>query len=159
MLRRFLVLTVAFGVAACASGAPDVATPVRFDTSTVWFHTSGDSVALTVEVARTQVQRELGLAGRASLAPDTGMLFEFDAIQSPDDGFWMWETLIPLDVAFIDSDRTIRRIVTMDVCGDRMDDCPNHPAGVEYVMAVEVHAGWFGRNGVEVGDRLSVSSR
>lgn len=159
MGRRLLFLILACGAGACGSRAPDVAAPVRFDTATVWFYTGGDSVALSAEVARTQPQRELGLAGRTSLEPDAGMLFEFDEIQAPEDGFWMWEALIPLDVAFIDADRMIRRIVTMQVCGDRMDDCPNHPAGIEYATAVEANAGWFRRNGIEVGDAVSISSR
>lgn len=159
MLRRGVGLMAAFGVAACTARAPEVAVPVRFDTATVWFHTGADSVSMTAEVARTQAQRERGLAGRSSLPRDAGMLFEFDAMQSPEDGFWMWGAQVPLDVAFIDADREIRRIVTMEVCEARMDDCPNHPAGIEYASAVEANAGWFRRNGIDVGDTVSISHR
>lgn len=153
---RLSSLLFACTVGACAMRAPEAAGPVRFDTVTVWFHTGADSVPLSAEVARTQAQRELGLAGRSTLARDAGMLFEFDATQSAENGFWMWETVIPLDVAFIDSGGAVGRIVSMDVCGDREDDCPNHPAGIEHVMAVEANLGWFRRNGIEVGDEVSI---
>jgi uncharacterized membrane protein (UPF0127 family) len=63
---------------------------------------------LTLEVARTEAQREYGLMNRTSLAPHTGMIFVF-----PGDGpidFWMKDTLIPLDMVFIAADGTVRKI-------------------------------------------------
>ena len=63
---------------------------------------------LTLEVARTEAQREHGLMNRTSLAPHAGMIFVF-----PGDGpidFWMKDTLIPLDMVFIAADGTVRKI-------------------------------------------------
>jgi uncharacterized membrane protein (UPF0127 family) len=63
---------------------------------------------LTLEVARTEAQREHGLMNRTSLAPHAGMMFVF-----PGDGpidFWMKDTLIPLDMVFIGADGTVRKI-------------------------------------------------
>ena len=58
-------------------------------------------VSLRIEYATTTEARERGLAGRGSIAPDQAMLFVF-----PRDGyygFWMKDTLVPLDIFWLDS--------------------------------------------------------
>src|ERR1044071_5405536 len=53
-----------------------------------------------VEIADTDQKRSLGLGGRASLAPDAGMLFIMPQRKKPT--FWMKGMLIPLDFIWID---------------------------------------------------------
>lgn len=58
-------------------------------------------VSLRIEYATTEAERERGLGGRESVAPDYGMLFVF-----PSDGyygFWMKDTLVPLDMFWLDA--------------------------------------------------------
>jgi hypothetical protein len=130
-------------------------TPVAFGSAEVWVRQGADSARLVVEVARSLQQQALGLMDRPSLAPEAGMLFVFEEPRSA--GFWMWRTLMPLDVAFMDEAGIVRSILTLDPCEGRdSDDCPEHRPGVEYFSALEVNAGWFARHGLGVGARVTV---
>jgi hypothetical protein len=67
-----------------------------------------DRGTLRVEVAVGAQQRAVGLSNRASLPADAGMLFVFERPNIP--GFWMKDTLIPLDMIWIDEDKRIAEI-------------------------------------------------
>ena len=69
-------------------------------------------------------------------------------------GFWMKNTLIPLDIAFYDAGGKILRIFTMQPC--RRDPCKVYDPGVSYRAALEVNAGSFRRWEVKAGDRIVV---
>jgi uncharacterized membrane protein (UPF0127 family) len=66
---------------------------------------------LTVEVARSEAQRERGLMGRRSLGPLEGMLFVFDRDEHLT--FWMKNTPIALSIAFLTSEGRILQIEDM----------------------------------------------
>jgi len=70
---------------------------------------SGTRVSFKVEVARTPGERERGLMFRQSLPENHGMLFIMprEEVQY----FWMKNTLIPLDIIFIDSNMRIVGII------------------------------------------------
>lgn len=99
------------------------------------------------EVARTELQREIGLMHRPSMAAGDGMIFVFEepGVQC----FWMRNTLIPLSAAFIDDDG---RIVNIEDMKPQTDDphCSKKP--VRFVL--EMNQGWFAKKGLGPGSRL-----
>jgi len=92
---RYIIIAALIGVMA---GALFV---YRTQSDTAEF---GD-VSLSLEFARTDAERQLGLGGRASLPSDSGMLFVFP--ESDYYGFWMKDTLIPLDIFWLDDKRQV----------------------------------------------------
>jgi hypothetical protein len=114
------------------------------------FLTSGGRVTIRVEIADTDAERELGLMGKTSLAPERGMVFLYD--EPAERSFWMKDTLIPLSIAFWDERGRIVTILDMDPCPDGV--CPTYESGVPVVGAVEVNQGYFDKHGITEGDRV-----
>jgi uncharacterized membrane protein (UPF0127 family) len=111
----------------------------------------GEEVEVRVEIADTDPERARGLMGRTALAEDRGMLFVFEEEQEL--SFWMKDTLIPLSIAYMDSEGRIVDIQDMKA----LDDDPPHYASVEPAQyALEVNKGFFEERGVEVGDRTNL---
>ena len=112
--------------------------------------TAGSEAVVTVEIAETEATREVGLMGRADLAPDAGMVFLFeDPFQG---GFWMKNTLIPLSIAFWDTNGRIVGILDMQPC--ETDTCPTYAPQKPYVGAVETNLGYLAEHDVKVGDTV-----
>lgn len=126
---------------------------VTFGAAKVLIDTEGGSVIVNAEKAETPEQRALGLMHRTSLAPDAGMVFLF--FEERTGGFYMKNTLIPLSIAFFDSEGIIVAILDMEPC--EADPCEIYDPGVAYEGALEVNQGAFAEWGVEVGDRVTVS--
>lgn len=97
-----------------------------------------------VELARTAEEREQGLMHRELLEDGRGMLFVFPDAQIR--SFWMRNTLIPLDIAYIDENLTIVDIQAME---PQTDD--PHPSARPAMFALEVPQGWFQEKGIGVG--------
>lgn len=154
--RALALLAVALLVpAACAPGPRTVPAPPLFDTARIWIITGTDSIALRVDVASTPGQWERGLMDREVLDPDDGLLFLFEEPRSADDGFWMWRTRMPLDLAALDAEGRITAILAMEPCLERDPEaCTEYIPGVPHAGALEVNRGWFARNGVGVGSRV-----
>lgn len=151
----------AVGLAAACAGAdeqePDYSSVLAFDTTRIHIVTPRDSVAVLVEVASSPDQRTLGLMERRSLPDSAGMLFLYPDEQPATDGFWMFRTRIPLDIAFLDSAGTIVAMRRMEPCtADLATGCPTYEPGVPYRAALEVTAGFFARHGIGLGSRVTL---
>jgi uncharacterized protein len=107
-------------------------------------------VSVRAEVARTPAEIELGLMYRKSVPEGTGMLFDMG--QTGMYRFWMKNTLVPLDMIFLDAAGVIVGIVAnakpLDptMCGVQSTS--------RYVL--EVPDGWAARQRVAVGQRATM---
>ena len=124
------------------------------------FVTGSSTVNISLELAQAPQERRKGLMGRESLAANSGMLFQYQEQQGPDHGFWMYQTLIPLDIAYLDENDVIGNIRHMEPCDSSNGArCPSYPAEVEFVSAVEMNIGFFEANGIGTGDRLKLGKQ
>ena len=111
-----------------------------------------DGAVFHVELATDDLTRAQGLMFRDRLRENTGMLFLFPASQPQ--AFWMKNTLIPLDMVFLD-DRGRIVDVQFDVPPCRADPCPGYPANpVVSRYVLEVAAGIARKHGLGPGSVL-----
>lgn len=154
-----LPLLLLLAVGACEPAAePEPATlvpAVAFDTIAVEIQAGSDTFRLNAELAETDAQRSYGLKQRPALPEDHGMLFVYTQPQDATAGFWMYRTLIPLDIAYLDAEGRIVAIRSMTPCESPYPRvCRTYPPGVPYSGAFEVNRGYFDRRGIEIGDRV-----
>ena len=105
--------------------------------------------SLFAEVADNPQTSANGLMFRNSLPDDHGMLFVFEKPKKA--SFWMKNTKIPLSIAYIDSAGRILQIESMKP----LDETPVASTSNEVAFALEVNEGWFKRNGVSAGAKIS----
>jgi uncharacterized protein len=102
----------------------------------------------SVEVMRTDEERAKGLMFRKELPEGRGMLFDFTPEQNV--SMWMKNTLIPLDMIFIQSDGRILRIAeNTEVQSEKII-----PSGGPVRGVLEVIAGTAKKLGIKPGDRV-----
>jgi len=110
-----------------------------------------DGTAVRVEIAADDATRQQGLMYRDRLSADTGMIFIF--AENGDYAFWMKNTLIPLDLIWIDDQKKIVH-VAHDVPPCKADPCPSYPPGANARYVLEVAAGVAARHGLQNGQGL-----
>ena len=98
-----------------------------------------------VEVAATGDARTRGLMWRKSLPAGQGMLFLFPEQEVR--GFWMRNTLIPLDMLFITSEHRIVGIIE----NAEPRTLANRSVGIPSQYVLEVPGGWCQANGIVKG--------
>ncbi len=114
------------------------------------------SPRLDLELAQTPQEHEVGLMFRESLPSDSGMLFVYQA--QAREAYWMFNTLIPLSIAWIDRDGTIVDIQDMPRLNNpsNVQEASQHtyPPTGPYWYALEVNQGWFVQHGVGIGQQI-----
>jgi uncharacterized protein len=102
---------------------------------------------IDAQLAQTPEQREIGLMFRPAMPANEGMLFTFE--RAGQQCFWMKNTLIPLDAAFVDDSGAIVNIEHMKP--QTLDGhCSQKP--VRFVL--EMNDGWFAKRGIKPGFKL-----
>lgn len=134
----------------CGPDEPNVLDEMRTDTVRI------NDYAFKVWIAESseEVQRGLMFVTKEEMAPledgtERGMLFVFDYERTT--GFWMRNTIIPLDIAFIRADGTIVTVHTMAPLDER-----NYMPGEPYRYALEVNANIFSKFGIRKGDHVEI---
>lgn len=143
LMRQCLGLFAGLLLIACSSQAQQ---EVQFDTASV---TMGGTT-YEVEFAQTYTQRARGLMFRESLCQDCGMLFHFTPAKRA--GMWMKNTVIPLDVAFIDDTGVITDIKPL-----QPRDLTSVGASTVVSYALEMNQGWFARHNIKEGDQIVIN--
>lgn len=139
-MRRFLsvfILVLFMAVPACAADLQDITVV-----------TPSARHVLHVEVAVTPQEHMQGLMYRTELPEDQGMLFIFTDSQPR--GFWMRNTLIPLDMIFIKEDGVIANI---HAGAKPRDETVIYSDGPVF-RVLELNGGTAARLGLKAGDRF-----
>ena len=107
-----------------------------------------------VELAKSSAEQEKGLMNRTELAQNKGMLFIFDK-----EGmypFWMKNTLIPLDMIWIDDARKVV-FIAQNVQPCKTLICPTTSPSAKAKYVLEVNAGICQKIGLQAGDEVKIS--
>lgn len=107
-----------------------------------------EAATIDIEIADTPQKRETGLMGRPTLGERQGMLFIFEEDQ--DLAFWMMNTMISLDMVFVDGRN---EIVTIHG-HTKPFSTDSYPATKPGRYVVEVNAGFCEANGIHEGDKI-----
>lgn len=154
-MNRTLFITALFIITACSQPAQNTATdadpalrpsPVPLPQAIF-----PDGFAVDLELALTPEEISRGLMFRPVLPENRGMLFLFDQPRLP--SFWMKNTLIPLDLVFLDGAGTVVDVIA-DVQPCAADPCPNYPPSSPVRAVLEIGAGVAALHSLEVGSMI-----
>ena len=113
-----------------------------------------NGTVIQAELATSFGERQRGLMNRTELAVGRGMLFEFE--QAALHRFWMFGTLIPLDIIWLDPDRRVVFISadTPPCESSNPGECPTFGAQQPSRFVLELAGGQAAANGLRLGDQL-----
>lgn len=141
-MRAVALLSALFFGLALAASAP----PAGAENMLVIETADGDAHRFTVELALSDEEIRRGLMFRESLDEGTGMLFLYPQCRIA--AFWMKNTLIPLDMIFIEADGRIARIAEMS----EPLSLDVHESGVPVNGVLEIGGGAAAALGIGPGD-------
>ena len=153
LLTLALALIISFAAPAMAGNPLDTlkkfSSEITFEKDVITIATHNDNrYQFDVEIAASQRQQAKGLMNRKSMAPNEGMLFIFG--HSRKTAFWMKNTLIPLDMIFIDKNGRIDHIHHNAKPLDEAQITSPRPVAA----VLEINGGQAGSWGIEVGDTV-----
>src|ERR1700722_13173378 len=111
----------------------------------------GQVLHAETEISNFELLR--GLMYRTSLAPDRGMLFVYPKQEHYQ--AWMYQTLIPLDMIWMDSNH---QIVALDEsvppCQTQASQCPKYGGKMISAFALQIGAGMARKYGLRLGQTI-----
>lgn len=148
ILFAFFTFCVAPFVVVSQSGAQQQAQETLVPLEELVIETSLGSFTFEIEVADEEQERTIGLMFRTEMPLDRGMLFDF-GVTGPI-AMWMQNTILPLDMIFIEPNGSVLRIEYDTTPYSREVITSGGP--VSHVL--EVNAGVAKQIGLAVGDRI-----
>jgi len=119
----------------------------------VVFHTRSGDYTILIETADTEAERERGLMYRDKLDEGHGMLFIFK--EEAPRNFWMKNTLIPLDIIFIDGAGKIINIAeNAQPC--KADPCEIYKSVSPAMYVIEIGGGESSKHNIMPGDYIEI---
>ena len=105
-------------------------------------------IKIDLEIADSEYERQLGLMNRKSMAENQGMLFifQYERMQS----FWMRNTMIPLDMMFVNKDN---KIITIHK-NTKTLSAQSYPSTAPAIYVVEVVGGFTDKYNIVNGDKV-----
>lgn len=103
------------------------------------------SPSLTITIAKTDVQATKGFSGRDSIGDSEGLLIPVSSTR----GIWMKDTIVPLTVAFLDSDYKILSMTDLQPLDETV-----HLGPEGSMWALEASPDWFIKSGTAIGDKI-----
>ncbi len=131
--------------AVCLATASGAAESHVCSETTVTLNGSDGPVAFAVEIADDPAEQARGLMFRPALAPDAGMLFLYDAPQPA--AFWMKNTMIPLDMIFLDE---AGRVINVIASAEPYSLAPRRSEGPALAV-LEINGGLAEMHGIGPG--------
>ena len=153
VLGTFLAAAPSASLVGCKPQQPNAAASQPASTAsnsrlpTTRMSIGGESFNL--EIAYRPEDQETGLMNRKSMADDHGMIFVFPAERNLT--FWMKNTLIPLDIIYLDRTGQVVSVKHMKPL-----DESSVPSDGPAMYAIELNAGAAARAGVKAGDQIKV---
>jgi uncharacterized membrane protein (UPF0127 family) len=113
-----------------------------------------DGSAIQAEIRQGPEETSRGMMFRPELPPDNGMLFIFETLEPR--SFWMYRTLHPLDMVWMDENKRIVEIHENAPPCESLDlrKCPTFGGVASSLYTLELPAGQVIRRGLQVGDQL-----
>lgn len=145
-LRSFLAASALAMIFGLGFSTPSLAADCRSDR--VDLRGSWGQVSFTVEIADDEKERAQGLMFRDSMARGAGMLFVYPKPQRA--AFWMKNTLIPLDIIFLDQ---TGRVITIQADAIPGDLTPL-PGGDNVFAVLEINGGLSAQYGISIGSEM-----
>lgn len=105
-----------------------------------------------VSIAQTEEEKEQGLMGVETLPENQGMLFDYTDNPQTELSFWMKDTLIPLDIVFINNQGIVTAVAQGEPLSEEQILCEaDEDELIFYVLEVNVNSG------IKEGDKFEMS--
>ena len=145
-LFKIMALSLLIMISACSEENKSV------DANKLTIQSNDNVIEYVVEVANTNDSLHRGLQGRSSLNENAGMLFYVSIVPSDINVvMWMKDTLIPLDMLFIDEKGEIFYIYE----NAEPNSTKNIVANKRPYAVLEINAGQVKKNKIQLGDKVN----